>query len=161
MKIAFDDRSAIFSLCRTWRYDLTRSWNYGDPVLVVIGLNPSTADETKDDPTIRRCVGFAKSWGFNSLFMLNLFALRSTDPNALRGANDPIGPDNDFHLHSICKGRRVLCAWGTHGEFLGRGEEVREMLHGHCELGHLGLTKDGLPRHPLYLRADEKWRPWE
>lgn len=153
-------RDATFSECRTWRYSLTRFWHAGERPLVVIGLNPSTADETQDDPTIRRCIGYAKRWGFGSLVMLNLFALRSTDPKKLRQADDPVGPGNDRTLRAECWNERVLCAWGTHGAYQQRGDVVRRMLFGTCALGHLGHTKNGHPRHPLYLRATEEWRPW-
>ena len=151
-------RAAEFSPCRTWRYVLRRQWAFG-PKLGFILLNPSTADETKNDPTIRRCIGFARGAGFGGLVLGNVFALRSTDPLALRSASDPVGPGNDEALRSIgleAEGR-IVCGWGAHGAFRGRGAEVVRMLG---ELGirptALALTKAGEPKHPLYLKSDLK-----
>lgn len=146
-------RAAGFSGCRTWRYWLARTWAVDRAPLVVIGLNPSTADETADDPTIRRCIDFARRWGHGGLTMLNLFAFRSTDPRGLRRAFDPVGPQNDTVLRSATEGRRVLCAWGAHGSYMDRNAVVAELLADR-DLVCLGQTKDGHPRHPLYMRAD-------
>lgn len=121
-----------------------------------IGLNPSTADEKKDDPTIRRCVGFAKSWGFGGIYMLNLFAYRATKPEELKKVTDPIGPENDKFLkyyHSP-EGLNIAC-WGTRGALMNRSETVIELL-GINNLSCLGITKEGCPKHPLYLRRDLK-----
>src|SRR3954467_13679199 len=111
---------ANFSPCRTWRYELGRRWDYSRPLAMFIGLNPSTADEIEDDPTIRRCVGFAKSWGAGGLLMANIFGLRSTDPNVLYRVSDPmavIGEDNDrFLLAMSAQAEWVVAAWGVHGE---------------------------------------------
>jgi len=110
-----------------YRYSLGRRWTPGEKLLVVIGLNPSTADATQDDPTIRRCVGFAKRWGFGGLLMLNLFAYRATDPEELRGAIarglDPVGPLNDAKLLGFTDGCPALVAWGSHPAE-GRREDV-------------------------------------
>lgn len=107
-------RDAFLSPCRTYRWWLRRYWSTA-PLLAIVGLNPSTADATKDDPTIRRCVGFARSWGHGGIVMLNLFAFRSTDPIALLNAGDPVGPLNDGYLAQHTSERRVLCAWGARG----------------------------------------------
>lgn len=144
---------AGFSPCRRYRYTLSRTWDAASPPLVFIGLNPSTADETTDDPTIRRCIGFARRDGFGGIVMLNLFALRSTDPAALSDASDPVGPWNDDQIFAACKGRTVVAAWGVHGTLRGRDKVVRRLLAG-VDLRCLGRTKEGNPRHPLYLRAD-------
>lgn len=148
--------TALFSSDRRYRYVLTRWWGGGDP-LVIIGLNPSTADETVDDPTIRRCIGFARSWGFAGLLMLNLFAFRATDPSELRAVADPVGPENDQHLIAQSSGRVVLCAWGASMPFLSRvrARKVVPML-GRAHLTCLGRTADGSPRHPLYVKADRE-----
>jgi hypothetical protein len=149
---------AEFSPCRTWRYVLRRRWGSGPPVGFIL-LNPSTADETRDDPTIRRCVGYAKGWGFGALTLGNLFALRSTDPRALRSAFDPIGPANDTSLLAICDetGGNIICGWGSHGSFMGRGAEVtKRLLEWGARPMALKLTGAGDPGHPLYLRADLK-----
>lgn len=142
--------TAVFSPCRTWRYTLTRHW--ADPVRIVafIGLNPSTADEANDDPTIRRIIGFAKDWGFDGLLMLNAFAYRSTDPQGLKIVTDPIGPDNDRHLvESAAKAEIVVACWGNPGLWFGRQAQVVKLLGDklHC----LGKNQNGTPKHPLYL----------
>lgn len=150
-------KSAIFSPCRKYRYVLTRAWDEAKkPVAIFIGLNPSTADENIDDPTIRRCMGFARDWGCGGLVMLNLFALRSTDPRGLRKCADPIGPESDQFLRDYCTGNEVICAWGVHSSYLLRGVKVRQMLKRIPEtpLKCLGRTTGGHPKHPLYLPKD-------
>lgn len=152
------EKAAVLSDCGTYRYVLTREWDAGRPAVAVCMLNPSTADATADDPTIRRCVGFARGWGYGRLVVVNLFALRATDPAALRLAADPVGPDNDGHLVEQCSGRVVVCAWGaTAGKWPSprireRPAVVRRLLAG-ADLRHLGLTGGGHPKHPLYLPA--------
>lgn len=144
--------TATFSPCRTHRYALHRIWDEASPPAMFIGLNPSTADETKNDPTVRRCIGFARRWGHGGLIMTNIFAFRSTDPNALTAAKDPIGPRNDRWLRQLQhEAAIVIAAWGIWGALHNRGREVLDLLDApHC----LGITKCGAPRHPLYLRAD-------
>lgn len=115
-----------------------------------IGLNPSTADETLDDPTIRRCIAFAKAWGYGGLCMANLFAFRATDPAVMKAHPAPIGPENDMKLTMLAVDAGiVIAAWGAHGTHLGRGERVKHALA--AKLHYLRLTKDGHPGHPLYL----------
>jgi hypothetical protein len=119
-----EDSGAELSPCRRYRYRLWRRWSDG-PVVNFVMLNPSTADAEQDDPTVRRCVGFAKSWGAGGLVVTNLYALRSTDPKALWTADDPVGPENAFHLGSGALGAdTVVCAWGAEGARNGRGNEV-------------------------------------
>lgn len=144
-------RGAQFSDCRKYRYALWRTWDEDSHVLF-IGLNPSTADENKDDPTIRRCVGFAKQWGFGGIYMLNLFAYRATNPKELFKAESPIGAENDNYLKMYFDkaGLHIAC-WGVWGEFMNRGDEVISLL-GKDNLKCLGLTKTDLPKHPLYLK---------
>lgn len=149
---------ATFSPCRKYRYTLSRTWDAESPPLVFIGLNPSTADETEDDPTIRRCIGFAKRDGFGGIIMLNLFAFRSTDPAGLKGVDDPVGPWNNDRISRACKDRAVIAAWGVHGVLNRRDRDVRILLAG-SDLRCLGRTKDGHPRHPLYLRSDSPMVP--
>lgn len=140
----------IFSPCRKYRYTLWREWIGGEGYAMFVGLNPSTADETLDDPTIRRCIAFAKAWGYAGLCMTNLFAFRATQPEDMKAASDPVGPDNDLHLKALAEGAGVIvAAWGVHGTYRGRHNAVRAMLP---ELRCLALTKDGHPGHPLYLR---------
>jgi len=148
---------AVLSPCRSFRYQLTREWGQG-PAVLFVGLNPSTADETIDDPTIRRCIGFARDWGFSRLFMANLFAFRATDPKDMLNATDPIGPENNQHLVSMATSAELtIAAWGVNGTFLGRDKAVREMLP---RLHYLRLTKGGFPGHPLYLPKDLQPIPW-
>jgi hypothetical protein len=146
-----------FSLWRRWKEDVDRR-----EMVAFIGLNPSTADETKDDPTIRRCRGFAKDWGYGGMMMLNIFAFRATDPEEMKAAFDPVGVGNDDALlDSSSKWGKIICCWGAHGGHLGRSERVqRRLVKYQIEAYHLGLTQKGEPRHPLYLRADTKPVLW-
>lgn len=152
-------KTAAISNDLKYRYELTRVWDSSKPLVAFIGLNPSTADDKIDDPTIRRCIGFAKTWGFGGLIMGNIHALRSTDPKALYHSEDPTGIMNDAYLMSI-KSRALItvAAWGVHGELQGRGEKVKKLLE-YCYV--LGLTKDGHPKHPLYLKKDLKPIAWK
>jgi len=142
------ERGADISPCGRYRYTLWRKWGPGGTCMFV-GLNPSTADATLDDPTIRRCVAFARMWGYGGLMMTNLFAWRATDPHDMLAAEDPVGPDNDQTLRACWLNAAItVAAWGTHGTHQGRGAHVRAMLPAlHC----LRLTKDRHPGHPLYL----------
>ena len=148
------ESSAVFSECRRYRYVLRRIWDREKPPAMFVGLNPSTADEVRNDPTVTRCIGYAQRWGAGGLIMTNIFAFRSTDPNGLLAIEDPVGPLNNRWLKRLQKEAMiVIAAWGVWGSLKGRGADVLELLTDpHC----LGLTKDGAPRHPLYLRADAK-----
>lgn len=144
-----------------YRYVLTRDWSDGAPLktVVFIGLNPSTADAELDDPTIRRCVGFARAWGYNRLLMVNLFAFRATDPADMKRAADPEGEFNAPTVGGASHAADLtVVAWGTHGAFRDQG---RRYLTGLKNPYHLGLTKDGFPKHPLYLRGDVVPQPME
>jgi hypothetical protein len=144
-------RGAHLSPCRKYRYALWRRWS-GGPQAMFIGLNPSTADETEDDPTIRRCIAFARDWGYGALCMANLFAYRATEPADMLAQDDPIGPDNDEYLRRLAgESGVVVAAWGTHGVHRGRDAAVFAMIP---TLHYLKLTKDGHPGHPLYLPAN-------
>lgn len=164
------DHRAVFSPDGRYRYTLYRFLSVldMDRQCVFVMLNPSTADDEVNDPTVRRCVGFARAWGFGSLRVLNLFALRSTDPAALYTADDPVGPENDAYIESLCRrsdwgGRELLvvCAWGNHGQLQGRGEAVRRLLLDVGADPHiLEMTSVGQPRHPLYLPKILEPRPW-
>ena len=150
--------TATFSPCRTYRYSLTRVWDADLPRVAFIGLNPSTADETADDPTIRRCIGFARRWGFGSMVVVNCFALRSTYPKGLRRSSDPVGPGNDRAIIRVVRSvDRVVAAWGAHGGYLDRDTRVLAMLPDDAMC--LGVTLDGSPRHPLYLPSETRARP--
>lgn len=141
-----------------YRYWLTRTWDAAAEPMTWIMLNPSTADAETDDPTIRRCIGFAKAWGFGSFRVVNLFALRSTDPAALRSHPDPIGPKNDEYLRDATADVSLtVAAWGNHGAFLGRGYAVAASIP---RLHVLNMTKEGQPAHPLYLPKTREPMPW-
>ena len=150
---------------RVYRYTLGRIWDDELEEVVFIGLNPSTADENLDDPTIRRCIGFAKAWGYGALVMLNLFALRATDPRGLRVALDPIGyPRNDYEISQyVQQSALVVAAWGADEFAIQRGKDVMEQIRyqgdGH-KLHHLGLTKHWQPKHPLYLAKTTELQKW-
>lgn len=154
------DRQALIDPTGKYRWWLSRSLESREGVdlrgwAVFIMLNPSTADAQIDDPTIRRCMGFAYDWGCAHLSVVNLFAIRSPNPMAIYTDQDPIGPENDeWILSETGKGTKaIVAAWGAHGTFRQRGEKVRAMLdEAGRSVGHLGLTKDGYPRHPLYLK---------
>jgi len=149
---------AVFSPCRTWRYTLAREWESGgeERSCLSVCLSPSTATETEDDPTIRRCIGFAKRLGYSRLTVCNIFALRSTDPRALYAHADPVGPENLAHIErEAVRHELLVVAWGNHGELRGQGVIVLNLLCVLAEAVHvLGLNATGQPTHPLYLRAD-------
>lgn len=157
-----DVASATFSPCRQYRYTLTRTWSTQDKPWMFLMLNPSTADEVVNDPTVSRCQARAKSAGAGGLIVTNIFAWRSTDPQALYGHQDPVGPDNDRAiLEMATQAGRVICAWGNHGELAGRGEAVRTMLLGAgCTPYVLALNKGGSPKHPLYVSNKTQASPW-
>lgn len=152
------EKSAVFSPCRTYRYALWRSWAgmfpSGKGYAMFIGLNPSTADEVEDDPTIRRCIAFARDWGYDALCMANLFAFRATDPAVMVAHHAPVGLDNDRHLVELAANAgMVIAAWGTNGTHFARDVAVKAMLP---NLHYLHLTQAGHPGHPLYLPANLK-----
>jgi len=147
-------RSCVLDNDGVYRYLLRIEWNKQLPLLVVIGLNPSTADHTRDDATVRRWRGYAKDWGHGGLCILNLFAYRATDPRALQQAADPVGKDNDYYIDRYTgNGERVLACWGRNGGYLQRDLRVWSMLRDN-DVVCLGYTKDGHPLHPLRLRRD-------
>jgi hypothetical protein len=142
---------ANFSPCRRYRFALWRRWDSG-PQLLFVMLNPSMADETTDDPTIRRCIGFARAWGFGSLAVGNLFAFRTPKPGELRTSAEPIGAGNDEWLIRLNEESALtVAAWGNHGHFLDRSNTVRSILP---DLHVLRLTERGEPQHPLYMPRD-------
>lgn len=156
---------AVFSKCRKYRYLLTRQWDSTKPYVAFVGLNPSTADETLDDPTIRREINFSKEWGYGGLVKVNLFAFRATDPKDMKNALDPIGlENNDYLLYAGKQANLVVACWGNHGIYMGRGEQVKYMFEAYfgemITLCHFGLTKSSQPKHPLYLKRDSKLLPF-
>lgn len=154
-------RGALFSDCGLYRYRLTREWD-DRPPLVFVMLNPSRADAEVDDPTIRRCIGFAHDLGFGGMTALNLFALRTPHPAELKTATDPVGPENDAHLEALVHaGGTIIAAWGTHGALRGRDLAFRNLAQSaDKELLSLGRTRAGQPRHPLYIKAGKPLEPF-
>ncbi len=156
-------RDATFSEDRVYRYQLVRSTGYPNHALVnFVGLNPSTADESSDDPTVRRLIGFARRQAFGSLILTNLFAFRVTDPHALKSAVDPIGPENFTYLTAAARSSQcIVPCWGAHGALRSRGREVLDLLRRLGDIRIFGLTKGGEPVHPLYLAYDNELMPLE
>jgi hypothetical protein len=156
-------RSAELSPCGRYRYLLTRTLATGAGTCLFVMLNPSTADHAVDDQTIRQCIGFTAAWGFRRLEVVNLFAWRATLPWDMLAAIDPIGPSgDDWILRAARDAGRIVCAWGEHGRYRGRGEAVRHLLRTDGRaLHHLGLTKGHQqPRHPLYLARETAPKEW-
>lgn len=155
-------RAAVMSSDGLYRYSLVRRWGRGAPATFVM-LNPSTADAERDDPTIRRCVGFARAIGADGLIVLNLYAYRATKPADLWLAEDPVGPDTDRVLEqratiAASKGEPLIAAWGANA----RPDRVAQVLElpGMSALTALGVTSYGAPRHPLYLPAAARPARW-
>lgn len=154
-------QSAEFSSCRNWRYTLHREWADGQCVGFLM-FNPSTADENLDDPTIRKCRGFALRWGYGRMVIVNLFAIRGSDPRIVRRVSDPIGPMNNYYIAKATQDcRELVCAWGCgghmKGDLLRRPAAVLEMLEQErysMPITCLGYSADGSPRHPLMLAYD-------
>jgi len=157
MKAVFTpDRKHRYALWREWPDLLNRSSDTVPRFAMFIGLNPSTADETLDDPTIRRCIRFSKDWGFDAYCMTNLFAFRATDPNDMKAFSEPMGPENWEWIVDLGKQAGiVVAAWGNHGEFQGRGPELVELLRDSGIVIHaLEVNQStGMPKHPLYIKA--------
>ncbi len=150
-----ENRSAVISPCGTWRYQLGRSrarnrW----PVIVWIMLNPSDADATRDDPTMQAVMAFSWACGFGHAWVVNLFAVRGSDPRVILKARDPVGPDNDKWIRETCAGAELaVMAWGNHGFAFGRNRAVEALLaNSGIPRAHLGLTDSGHPRNPLYVK---------
>ena len=150
--------NAIFSPDRKYRYILIRSWANQHPSVMFIGLNPSTADETTDDNTIRRCTVFAVKWGYQELVMANLYAFRSTDPKILKMVWDPAGPQNETYILGYAKTvELIILCWGSNAPKHRSEYYIRLLSKDFLEkLAVLEYTKDHLPKHPLYLKGDLK-----
>ena len=155
---------AVYSDCENYRYLLTRTWDPAGRKVLFVMLNPSTATEVQNDPTVERCERRARTLGFGSFRVTNIFAWRDTDPKKMRSAKEPIGPENDTAISESCSwADQIIAAWGTHGAFLDRGAAVEKLLRASGRpVYHLGLSKDGHPKHPLYIayaKQPEVWDP--
>lgn len=154
--------TAVFSQDRRYRYLLTRTWDPELPAALWVMLNPSTADAFTEDATIRRVIGFSRAWNAGGIIVANLFGLRATDPKRMLEHRDPVGADNDRVLHQALTGgpqrpHIAIAAWGVHGTHRGRDTAVTRLLAAKgVQLQCLGLTRDGHPRHPLYVAAAQK-----
>lgn len=153
---------AVYSDCERYRYALTRTWDTGKGRIAFVMLNPSTATEMQNDPTVERCERRARALGYGAFRVTNIFAWRNTDPREMRAAHDPVGPANDDAIRDAALwAQLVLCAWGTHGAHLNRGADAERLLRATgAPLFHLGLSKAGHPKHPLYIGYAEQPRPW-
>jgi hypothetical protein len=160
MELFGNQPRAVFSDCGIYRYALWREWMpHPRTRCLFIMLNPSTADSEKLDPTVTRCVDFAKRWGFDALDVANVYALRSTDPHGLLEVADPVGPLNDFWISRlILRSSRIVVAWGNHCK-PERAARVVELL-GSRKAGCFKITKTGAPEHPLYQPARRKLIPY-
>ena len=163
--IGHSQNGAVFSSNREHRWHLWRRFEPGVPLnqmVAFIGLNPSTADEIKNDNTITRCIHYAERWGFGGLSMLNAFAFRATNPGVMKATANPIGEENDIAILTIAKQvGQVVCCWGNHAKFQDRGTQVEQLLRrAGLKLHVLKINKDGSPAHPLYLRADQQPFEW-
>ena len=153
---------AVYSPCEGYRYALTRVWDAEGARVLFVMLNPSTATEAQNDPTVERCERRARALGFGAFRVCNIFAFRATDPKVMRAAADPVGPENDTAIiEGAAWADRIVCAWGTHGAHRDRGPGVESLLRATGrELFHLGLSRDGHPKHPLYISYAQQPLRW-
>lgn len=155
--------TAVYSPCEKYRYSLTRTWDETDRRVMFVMLNPSTATEKQNDPTVERCERRARALGFGAFQVTNIFAWRDTDPRKMRAAPDPVGPGNDAAILGGCEwADQVIAAWGTHGAHLNRGAETERLLsRAQAPIFHLGLSKHGHPKHPLYIAYAQQPQRWD
>ena len=152
--MSFINKTANFSSCRKYRYSLSRIWDKQKKFVLFIGLNPSTADEGMDDPTIRRCSGYAQHWGYGGFMIVNLFAYRTTFPSNLKKVKSPVVSENDKYIIKLSKKADItVAAWGDNGNLYNRDKQVLSLVP---NLVCLKINKSGQPAHPLYLNKDLK-----
>jgi len=152
-------KSAIISKCEKYRYELRRIWQSKTGLVCWVMLNPSTADANVDDPTIRRCMGYASRWGYGGIIVVNLFALRATKPKELRESADPIGTGNSIYIkRASSEAQLTIAAWGIQGRYWGCDKIVMRML---TAPHYLALTRNRSPCHPLYLRNELQPIPFD
>lgn len=146
--------TAELSKDRKYRYALWRTWDENKGTVLFICLNPSTADEKENDPTVNKCIKYAKKWGYGSVCMANLFAFRATDPSDMKASKNPIGLENDAWLKKLSKTAKLtIAAWGNEGSFMGRSTQVKNLLP---NMKCIKINKTGEPSHPLYRSLDLK-----
>lgn len=149
------ESGSLFDVSGKYRYSLWRAWSAYHPRIAFVLLNPSIADEERNDPTIRRCIGFARAWKFGSVEVVNLFAYRATNAKELLKVDDPVGEENNYYLvQAVERCATVVVGWGTRENLLGRDRQVLSLLVSKKDVYCLGITKDGQPRHPLYVKGD-------
>ncbi|MCF6273604.1 MAG: DUF1643 domain-containing protein [Rhodobacteraceae bacterium] len=153
---------ATYSDCEAYRYALTRVWDETGRKVLFLMLNPSTATEVQNDPTVERCERRARTLGFGAFRVCNIFAYRATDPRDMRAAKDPIGSANDTSIvEAIEWADEVVAGWGNHGAHLSRGQAVEALLKAQPKKPkHLGLTNSGHPKHPLYIAYKTQPEAW-
>ncbi|MEO0375451.1 MAG: DUF1643 domain-containing protein [Cyanobacteria bacterium P01_A01_bin.17] len=155
------ESGAIFDDSGAYRYRLWRRWDARGSLITLVMLNPSRADAQTNDPTIRRCIRFAQSWGYGALEVVNLFGYCTAEPKELRQVEDPVGGGCDrILIESARAAQMVLLAWGNHGQYQNRGKVAVKLLAEVGSLHCLGLTQKGEPRHPLYLKRDVQPEPY-
>jgi hypothetical protein len=154
---------AVYSNCESYRYSLTRIWDERAPRVLFVMLNPSTATELQNDPTVERCERRARTLGYGAFCVCNIFAYRATDPKKMRAQPDPVGPENDVAIITATNwASDIVCAWGTHGAHLDRGAEVEKIMRAQPkQLTHLGLSIAGYPKHPLYIGYKTQPQRWD
>lgn len=146
-------KGAKISTCNQYRYQLWRIWDDTKPCVLFVMLNPSTADASIDDPTLRRCMGFAKSWGYGGVYIGNLYAYRATNPSVLQQVAKPVGSRNKSSILKMVEAcDKIICAWGNNLPTV--GSPIISILKKQPRLYHLGLTKRQQPRHPLYVKGN-------
>lgn len=158
-KTLFNDiqKGAVISDCGKYRYQLWRIWDDSKPKVLFLMLNPSTADSEQNDPTIIRCINFAKSWEYGGLYVGNLFAYRSTDPKGLLKPFDPVGKHNDYHITIMSEKCEIaVCAWGNFDIVKNMRADHNPIYHVKVPLYYLELSVNGTPKHPLYLKSNLK-----
>jgi len=154
--------TAVYSDCENYRYALTRTWDPRGKRVLFVMLNPSKATEVQNDPTVERCERRARALGFGAFQVTNIFAWRETNPQLMRRAVDPIGPDNDAMIAAgAAWADQIIAAWGTHGAHLDRGAQVgRDLRETSKPIFALGISKAGHPKHPLYIAYSQKPAIW-
>lgn len=168
--IGTSNSGAVFDSTRLYRYSLWRRWaepwlfdspHWCNDMVLFLMLNPSTGDESENDPTINRCIQFTKDWGYNGLVVANIFAIRATDPIDMKKAGDPVGPENNRAISYFVEHcAKIITAWGNHGIHNSRSTAIRDLLRGRL-VHHLGLTQAMEPKHPLYLKASTQPTLWK